>query len=240
MYKFFILVFFLAGSGLTAYAQSTPILNAGLVSDIWYSSSSVTEGDIIKIYSGVYNSSQSKVTGMVTYFVDAIEVGKTTFSSEPKSLIQIETGWTATAGDHKVKVKISTSTANLAQIESNEEWLSVQKKITKESVQKDVQSVVKKAVATIDPIAEKIADNIDGLKDKLGVDTVVGNSTSTDRDKRKITDSDLSKVNKIKNKVLGGLIDGSSYIVRHWIWSIPVIILLYFIIRRRREKKSWW
>lgn len=214
-----------------SYAETLPTVNAGVVSDVWYSSPDIREGDMIKIYSGIYNSSNIKIIGNASYFIDSQEVQKVWFTSEPKSLIQIEAPWTALAGDHNVQVKVSTSTANLSKAESSEGWISVQRRITKESLQKDTQNIIDKAVKAIDPMAEKLATNIERF----------GNNLTKVQSKNKTTPTATTTApTTFMNKILKSALDGSAYLVRHWGWTSLGIIVLYFIIRRRREKKSWW
>ncbi len=248
--KFLILLFviFFASFGTTLHAQEiSPALNAGVVSDIWYSPTTVYEGDQVKIYSGVYNSSEVRITGKASYFIDAEEIQKVPFVSDPKSLVQIEAHWTATSGDHKIQIKIATSTKSLSKIESNEAELSVQRRITKESLQRDATNFLTKTVEVIDPYAQKLAGNIEELGNSLNTSDTDKNikiNSPKNQKTKTATTTDLTKDTRslmsLTNTLLKSALDGAGFLVRHWAWTLFGIVIIYFIIKRRRKKESWW
>ncbi len=202
---------------LPVYAQE----NAGVVSDVWYSPSNISAGDTVKIYSGIYNSSNVKITGVAVYYIDGAELQKISFTSLPKSLIQVEGQWKATAGDHKVKLKISTSTSALTKTESEEGTLSVQKQqkpLTIESLKKDAENIITKTVDTIDPQAEKLAGKIK----EFGKDVKI-NPTKN---------AAIASVAPITNTLLQKAFDGAAFLARHWAWTLLGLIIAYFVYKR--------
>lgn len=240
MKKAFLILIFLAIPSVLVHAQTTTVaptpLNAGFFSDIWYSSTRPYEGDALKVFGGLYNSSAVNVSGTAVYYVDGKEIGKTAFVSAPNSLTQVSISWTAVGGDHKIRIKAET-TQTLAQAESGEDTLTVTKRPVKADIQKDVQNVIQKTTAAIDPVAEKLADNITNLGDSLGataqkkVADVIGNDKKF---------ASVASASASVNPLIQGFFDGTAYLVRHWAWSLLGLVVLYFIYRATHKKESWW
>lgn len=99
---------------LSAAAQ-TEKLSAGFPeAPLWLSSTDVTDGDAVKIYSVLYNASGASVSGTISFTVDT-----KTISSDPFTLAagatQIESApWSATAGTHTFGAEIESTASTSA------------------------------------------------------------------------------------------------------------------------------
>ncbi len=83
--------------------------------NIWYSKDPFFDGDKIRIYSGVVNSTGQDITGSVEFYDGTTLIGKVDFSAVGNgTLQQVWTDWTATKGTHKIAAKIIQ--ANIAKV----------------------------------------------------------------------------------------------------------------------------
>ncbi len=83
--------------------------------NIWYSKDPFFDGDKIRIYSGVINSTGQDITGSVEFYDGTELIGKVDFSAVGNgTLQQVWTDWTATKGTHKISAKIIQ--ANIAKV----------------------------------------------------------------------------------------------------------------------------
>ncbi|PCI29636.1 hypothetical protein COB55_01695 [Candidatus Wolfebacteria bacterium] len=105
------LVLFLAPSQLLA--QET-ITNVGFVSsDIWYSVEPFFEGDAIRIYTIIRNSSDKDITGIVTFYKDTTPIGSTNFSLAHNRVQDVWIDWNAQTGDSTISAKMSETKMSL-------------------------------------------------------------------------------------------------------------------------------
>lgn len=148
--KIFILLFLLFSFFISnnALAQAP---NTGFVSgNIWYSKDPFEEGDIIKIYTLVFNPDRRELSGTVFFFDHSILLGKKDFVAMPNSTATVFTNWTVTAGDHTIYGKIENArflitegkydTTYLSQNETQKSARFVGKKITTQRSSDDDKS----------------------------------------------------------------------------------------------------
>ena len=85
--------------------------NTGFVpSNIWYSKDTLEEGDIVKIYTLVFNADNKRqLTGSVLFFDNNVLLGKKNFVAAPSSVAQVSINWNINAGDHDIFAKIENS-----------------------------------------------------------------------------------------------------------------------------------
>ena len=94
---------------IKAFAQvssSTELINAEILTNIWYSTTTVSENDNISIYAGFQNHSTKNLSLTAGFFVDDIQISKADYVASPKSLIKLETKYTAIRGSHTSQIKI--------------------------------------------------------------------------------------------------------------------------------------
>lgn len=169
---FFLLLFFIAGN---VYALENQI-NAGLLKNIWYSSTDIYEKDQIKIFGGIYNQSTTTFSGVAITYLDNKEIGRESFISKPESLLEVSSKWTAEKGRFSIQIKLSDiifsnvvatssySPNSLLSSESDTVTLSVNNKITLEEVKTTVTNVATNLLEIIDDKANNLAEQILTLK----------------------------------------------------------------------------
>ncbi|MCX6717716.1 MAG: hypothetical protein NTU76_03515 [Candidatus Taylorbacteria bacterium] len=254
----FITAVFLFGFSAVTFAESstsTGQINAEILSNIWYSTTTVNENDIINIYAGFQNHSIKNLSGTAGFFIDDIQISKMNFVASPKSLIKLQSEYKAVRGDHTSQVKIldiveiggsilnKLSTENLLAKETEKNSLKVEYKITKEEVVKIAGNVASNVIKVIDTQAEKLADYVESLKDKT---TETSESSSVSKTSEQIAQEKLtgkvlgisdenttdtqnegqdSQTNK-KFSFYNMFLDILAFLLRHWIWVLVVVIIL--------------
>ncbi len=239
-------------------SSSTEIINAEILSNVWYSTTTINEKDSINIYAGFQNHSIKILSGIAGFFVDDIQISKMDFVSEPKSLIKLETKYMAVRGSHTAQVKMlkiveigggtanKFSVENLLARESEKSNFSVKYVITKEEVIKKTEEITNNVVKSIDTQMEKFANYMEGLKEPVvdlpgseispvktiqnSIGKVLGMSTENADNIKKVAEkSQTNKGFSFSNMVL----DISAYIIRHWVWTLIVVIaaVLYISFR---------
>ncbi len=150
-------------SATPALAANPDILNAGVVQDVWYSSVDVYDGETTRLYGGIYNHSSTSFSGTAIFYIDEKEGKKIPFTSKPDDLLEVNDSWKAVAGDHKIRLKI-TSVNTLISKESEEVTLSVKKKVTTETVKEKATNIATKVVDSIDLLSNDLAQKIESYK----------------------------------------------------------------------------
>jgi len=235
-------------SAKVSLAQAEQI-NAGVLPSVWYSAITINDQDSIKIYGAIRNNSTTSFSGTASFIVDDELNSKVNFTSEKNSLIEINSPWKATNGRHSVQIRITNinnvSTSSLISFESDNVNLSINKKITIEDVKNTAEKVALSVVDTIDKYTSVFADKIEDFKKpvsetlfpKTSTNTTSVNSVSKANDKPtgRVLGIDTTynegTVKKVGNTIYNKILDFLSMIVRHWIFTISIIIILVLIIK---------
>lgn len=128
--KFFILYIisfiFFAHIINISIAQAKTFSSLGFAqSGIWYSADKFLEGDKIKVYSAVFNSSAYELLGAVEFFDNGISIGKSGFYvAGGGKLKEVWVNWTAVKGQHKISAKITE--AKIRSTDGQEEAISLE------------------------------------------------------------------------------------------------------------------
>ncbi len=75
--------------------------------NIWYSKDPFFEGDTVKIYTIVFNTEKSPISGKVTFYDKDAVLGSRTVTVNPESFQSVTIDWKVTAGDHSINALIS-------------------------------------------------------------------------------------------------------------------------------------
>lgn len=139
--------------------------NIGLVEHtIWYSKDPFYEGDTIKIYTLLYNSATSPVSGTVEFYDGRVTLGKKDVLISPESAKDVSISWVVTAGDHSISAKFLNPTMAIngtpqpITVENDvsaEQKVFVPKKVVSES--KKVDGDESAADNIVDQFAEKVS-----------------------------------------------------------------------------------
>ena len=270
MKSFLIFSIFISGlyafcSPVPVFAQTTPVsssnssvqtINARILPTIWYSTLSAQQGDSVNIYAAIQNNSGTDFTGTADFYLDDVKISGVPFSSPTGGLEDIHTSWAATSGKHSVFVKISTSLPSdisLVSYQSDKSNISIQNKITAQSVEAAAFNAANTIVSSVDNAANSMADRIDSFKKPIGIDinaVVAGNT------KNNFTEKDVSA--KPQGKVLSALtessdvvpgndtinvvassafnlaLSGLAFLLRNWEWTLGGILLLFLLLKIMR------
>ena len=110
MRTFFVLGF-VALMCATLFASSVSAASVSQVgfveSSLWFSPDSFTEGDTVRIYTGIWNGEDEGLTGTAHFYDKEVLVGKRAFTVPPGTLESVFVEWKASAGDHAFSVQIA-------------------------------------------------------------------------------------------------------------------------------------
>ena len=96
-------------TALPALADSVP---AGFPpGSLWLSATNATSGNTLTIYTVVYNSSASLVSGDVVFSMDGATLGTKHFDADPGTTQIVSEAWTAVAGTHSFSAQIQNSSS---------------------------------------------------------------------------------------------------------------------------------
>lgn len=186
--KIILPVFLFCAFAGSAYASDTKI-NAGILPSVWYSTTNPSAGDNIEIYGGIQNHSEFTLSLEAVFYVDGIQSSIISFTSNPKTLIEISGPWTAANGSHSIQIKIekassqsssTISTDSLLSSESDKETLSVSNPITLQDIKDTVLNLATSTVNSIDIAANNLADKIESYKEPVSDASSASQNVSSD------------------------------------------------------------
>lgn len=165
LYFLFIGLFFCVPFFTLAQIDSS---NIGLVEHtIWYSKDPFYEGDTVKIYTMLYNSSPHEVSGIVEFYDKKVVLGKKDIVISPESAKDIFISWEVTAGEHSISARFlnpsklvsgQQESIVVTQSESTARTIFVPKKLLSES--KEIDSSENEVLSSGDAVVDKVAGTI--------------------------------------------------------------------------------
>jgi hypothetical protein len=231
--KYIILTLFLFP--FFVHADTKPVINAELLTAVWYSEATIYEGDTLSIYGGIQNHSKADIAGSASFYVDGTSIGSTPFVSHSQSLLEISHSWISSIGTHSVQVKVSLSgiasgTESLLSSESNIDSVTVVARPVPISqfpaVQSALPAIVQKEVQNIDTFTDHIANTLQSLKIATSTRSLsVKNGTELNASISAVTDSSLF------HSIYNGIIDILIFVVHHWALTILIILAIILIVR---------
>lgn len=93
----------------TAFAE---IVNGFILDQIWYSNNSPKEGDIVNIYTAVWNGNKNPLSAKVEFYDKNVILGTRDIVIPSEKLSEVSVSWKVTGGDHSISAKIISSTLN--------------------------------------------------------------------------------------------------------------------------------
>ncbi len=105
--------------GIALFAVALSAQAAGSVGfvqgNIWYSKDPFVAGDLVRIYSGVFNSGSEDIVGEVAFFDNNLSIGTTKFSATTGGRLQeVWIDWRASVGEHVISAKITRAAISRA------------------------------------------------------------------------------------------------------------------------------
>lgn len=220
-------------------ASSADQINAEILSNVWYSTTTINAGDTISIYAGFQNHSENNFSGTAAFYVDDLEIKKIDFTSNSKSLIKLEAQYKVVAGSHIVQVKI-LNVNNLLETETEKKDLIATQPATKETSLEQVMSVANKVTDTANHYADTLANYVESFKTPTqnSLDSVVKANTLIPNQnlQGEVLGISTKNIPIIKNSAsnspfLNPIIDLAVFFIKHWVWVLFAILLfiLYLI-----------
>lgn len=180
----FLAATFLLSFGYSFAAEET-LKNVGfLPSNIWYSKDPFFAGDKIRVYTVIFNGSDSDLEGTVEFYDNSQSIGKSSFSLAGGGRIRdIWIDWTATGGNHTISAKIVNPKISapgeesrliiIANAETGTNERTVDFDINKNGIA-DSKEIVKNAIATGESVVlSKIDDAVKKINDVVPVKPVI-------------------------------------------------------------------
>ena len=228
------------------------IINARVLSSVWFSKLSISEGDNLKIYTAVQNNSVDDFTGTANFYVDDIDLASIDFVSNKNRLTEVSTSWLATPGSHQFYFIVKTSLPEekvLISYQTEIVSLIINKKYILDMT--SIQGRILNYISNIDSAMVPIIGEIDRWKKTIPytphvvslaisdnnqtikgfsvknfipekVDTAMSISTAA------IADLNDHKVDSLYNFAISSL----SFLAKNWLLSLPLFLFLIWRIIR--------
>lgn len=216
----------------TAQIGAQEVINAGILPTVWYSNTTIYAGDEISIYGGMQNHSTSTIQAQAVFLVDGEPVSTAKFTSKPDTLMEIEGKWTATSGNHKISLRITSAEPdNLLSKNSNEVSLSVKTPITTAKVKEVASETAETIISNIDDVAEVLSNKILELKKpttQTEPQTLSGQPTNGEKlQTTDTTDTASDATRSAYNLALTFLASS----VLHWKITLAAVVLLLLVMK---------
>ncbi len=240
------------GKSFAQTASSTDTINAEILSNIWYSTTTVNEGDNIFIYAGFQNHSGKSLSGNAGFYIDDLQISKVPFTASPKSLIKLETPYLAVRGNHIVYVKVLDIGDLLGSV-TEKASLAVKYQVTTSDVLNTASNVVNNITNTVNNYADNLANYVEGLKQPTTDVTTQNNDSTIVKTPAQIAQEKLTgkvlgvSTENIENAstsiqktavgwgtyILNWLLDALAFIIRHWAWTLVIIMIFVVYLTLR-------
>jgi len=253
---------------LAQTTNSSPVvINARVLPTVRYSTLTVTDGEVVKIYAGIQKNSGVNFKGTAIFYVDDKEISKGAFSSMADSLIDVSANWVALPGTHKVQVGVSTDLPvgkNLVSYSSDKVDVSITRKIDLEAVQATALNTANDILASVNGVADGLATKIEGYKTPeknnsassleggaTGSSSGNASNASTSSTKKKgsvlgasteATNDSASTSSEGMSLNIGSffnrLLDLAAYLVRNWMWTLLAVMIFLLLVRITRKMRG--
>lgn len=212
-------------------------LNAGVVNGVWFSNPNPEDGEHVRIFTAVQNSSTQTIEGTVAFLVDKKIIGTAPFTVMSNDIMPISVEYIFKSGAHDVSAYITTvAHESVTYTTVPNTSVSVTTRITEDSTQVHSASSTiaattellteqsKNIIAKLAPSIESTADRIDNFRNSLLVSTSSSNTTNVSS-----TTSPLYQSPKTKKEAAQNFLHTSGSIAKDDsipIWKRVVGILL--------------
>lgn len=146
-------------------------INAGLLSDIWFSKLELKNDDKVSIYGSFQNTSGKTITGEVIFYINEKEIDKEKFSVEDGKVTKLETSWTTETGDFDIKIIVDNLKIDGSDISPNSlikkeslVKIKITRKIDVEYVKEIGTNVYKDTVKVINKVFNDTSNSLETIK----------------------------------------------------------------------------
>lgn len=174
--KIFLGIFFLASIfslNNIAYAADSKI-NAGILSDVWFSNLSMDRDQNVTIYGSFQNSEDVDLTGKVSFWLNENKINTFDFNAPSGKVIKLETPWKTEIGDFEIKVVVDSVAKGATEInpdnlikKGTSLKIKISRKIDIEYITEVGTNVYNNTVKTIDKVVENTNQKLENAKTKV-------------------------------------------------------------------------
>ncbi|MFA7302110.1 MAG: hypothetical protein WC069_07400, partial [Candidatus Shapirobacteria bacterium] len=167
---FFVLLACLFSFTGLALASDTQI-NAGLLSDIWFSKLEIKNNDPVSIYGSFQNTSGKNLTGEVSFWVNDKKLEKKSFNAEDNKVVKLESSWVAEVGDFDIKIAVDNLKADSVEVATSSLLkkeallkIKINRKIDIEYVKEVGTNVYNDTVKVINKVVDNANQSLETVK----------------------------------------------------------------------------
>jgi len=169
-------LFFLAGifsfNNVALAADSK--INAGILSDVWFSSLSIDQDQDVTIYSSFQNSENYDLSGKATFWINDDKIETVDFDVRDGRVIKLESNWVSEIGDFEIKIIIDSlmngdeeiNPDNLIKKETSIK-IEINRNIDIEYITEVSSNVYNNTVKKINKIVESANQKLENAKTKV-------------------------------------------------------------------------
>lgn len=155
----------------TVYAE---IVNGFILDQIWYSNNSPKEGDIVNIYTAVWNGNEAPLSAKVEFYDKNVILGTRDIVVPANKILDTSVSWKVTGGDHSISAKIVSSTLNT---NNGKKENVVLEDNTTSTNKKFIPIIVKEENGMSETSEEVVKNELNKVTDKI--DTILPESVET-------------------------------------------------------------
>ncbi len=240
------------------------VLNAGIVSGVWFSNPNPKEGEEIRIFTAVQNQSNENISGTVAFLVDSDIIGSTQFSVRSNDIVPVSITYTFPDGDYDVSAYITSVEENsvvyttVSDTSVSVAPASLPNTVTETTNKPDVSNIGKileevlstgsESAEDILPVIEQAANKIEEVRDSLVSTSTASTSSpiasSEKPSAKEITQQFFSDSKQILStdglalwkKITGIVLSVVILILRFWYILVTLFFVFIFwrLVRGRR------
>lgn len=114
MKKYFLFSLIILSTFLTLPVNAEVPINSGFISgQIWYSKSTLVEGETVNIHTAVWNGEKDLLSAKVEFYDKNVILGSRDVVLASLELKDVYISWKITSGDHTISAKIISSTVTI-------------------------------------------------------------------------------------------------------------------------------
>lgn len=232
-YFFILMISFSILLTSTAFAE---VNNGFILDQIWYSDNSPKEGDLINIYTAVWNGNDSSLSVKVEFYDKNVILGTREFVVPAQKLQETSVSWKVTSGDHSISAKIISSTLNTSNgkkesIIFDDNTTKIDKKFIPVVVKKEEDRVSTSNDLVKDEL-EKVGGKIEEIlppsvneKVSVGMNFIETFREGTLSEIIESTNETENKISQLKNPQIGAYSDGTESATERPIAQVKLFFL---------------
>lgn len=144
------------------YADTSSSTSGIIPGQIWYSEDQISEGDIVKIYTGIWNSTKAPLSVKVEFYDKNVILGTRDLVVPSEKLVDVSVSWKVTLGDHVISAKIISSNLTTGKKDS-----VVLSSVSTKEDRKFIPKVIKNADGTITTIPDDSQSEVNNIGSQI-------------------------------------------------------------------------